>query len=68
LRIRDPDLVFGAFFALLITMMAWSFGYEYLCGGQVSSSRCIASVADPGSGIPVLRIRIWVSVMFSFEG
>jgi hypothetical protein len=29
-RIRDPDLGFGAFFALLITVMAWSFGYEYV--------------------------------------
>jgi hypothetical protein len=25
---QDPE--FGAFFALLITVMAWSFGYEYV--------------------------------------
>jgi hypothetical protein len=28
--IQIPDLGFGAFFALLITVMAWSFGYEYV--------------------------------------
>jgi hypothetical protein len=26
----DPDPGFIAFFALLITVMAWSFGYEYV--------------------------------------
>jgi hypothetical protein len=26
----DPDLGFSAFFALLITGMAWSCGYEYV--------------------------------------
>ncbi len=33
-----------------------------VCGRQVSSSKCITSVADPGSGIPVLRTRIPDSV------
>jgi hypothetical protein len=28
--VADPDPGFGAFFALLITVMAWSFGYEYV--------------------------------------
>jgi hypothetical protein len=28
--VADPDPAFGAFFALLITVMAWSFGYEYV--------------------------------------
>jgi hypothetical protein len=28
--VADPDLGFSAFFALLITVMAWSFGYEYV--------------------------------------
>ncbi len=113
--VADADPGFSAFFALLtvpITVMAWSFGYEYVvakkvhqdvspvlpipdpefqgcgsrsgirrllrpshhrdglelwlrvCGRQVSSSSCITSVADPGSGIriPVLRIRIRDSV------
>jgi hypothetical protein len=27
---RIPDPGFVAFFALLITVMAWSFGYEYV--------------------------------------
>jgi hypothetical protein len=28
--VADSDPGFGAFFALLITVMAWSFGYEYV--------------------------------------
>jgi hypothetical protein len=28
--VADPDPAFGAFFTLLITVMAWSFGYEYV--------------------------------------
>ncbi len=28
--VADPDPGFSAFFALLITVMAWSFGYEYV--------------------------------------
>jgi hypothetical protein len=29
-NVADPDPGFRAFFALLITVMAWSFGYEYV--------------------------------------
>ncbi len=28
--VPDPDPRFSVFFALLITVMAWSFGYEYV--------------------------------------
>jgi hypothetical protein len=28
--VAEQDPGFGAFFALLITVMAWSFGYEYV--------------------------------------
>jgi hypothetical protein len=28
--VADPDPVFCAFFTLIINMMAWNFGYEYV--------------------------------------